>query len=131
MTVAQIQAIRKEIRKQGGSMKIAKNTLLTIAASDYPHLEQLQPYFKNQIAIIFSKEESPEIAQAISKTSEENAKFKVLVGCLGNMIISTDKIKAFGNIGSRELVLARLAGVIKAPLVKIAWLLQEVSKNKQ
>lgn len=131
MTVAQLQVVRRNIKKQGGSMKIAKNTLLALASSENSHLEQLKPYFKNQIAIIFSPEESPEIAQAICKTSVENEKFKILVGCLSNEIIQTSKIKFFGSIGSKELVLSRLAGILQSPMIKIAWLLQEVSKNKQ
>ena len=130
MSVSELQALRKNVKKYGGAMKVAKNTLLSLASLEYPYLEQLRPYFKNQIAIIFSKEVSPEIASTLCKTSEENEKFKILAGCLDNNIVTRDKIKFLSSIGSREVVLARLAGLLKSPMIKIAWVLQEVSKNK-
>lgn len=125
LTVSQIQEMRKNLREQGGEMRVAKNTLSKIASHDFPEMKDLSPYFKRQVALVFAKGESPVVAKVLLDLSKNNEKIDVVVGCFESRIIDRDMIKFLGSLPPRPVLAAQLCGVLNAPAAMVVGLLNQ------
>ena len=67
---------------KGGKIKVAKNTLLKIATSDMAGLNDLAPYFKDQIAIVFLNKRLRLLLKFFLCISKEQEKLKFKAGHL-------------------------------------------------
>jgi large subunit ribosomal protein L10 len=142
MTVESVQRLRKQLRGQQGSFKVAKNTLLKIATKDIPGLTDLAPYFQEQIAIVFAGNEPVAIAKVIFEAAKQDEKLKVMGGTLNAKVIDKAQIEFLATLPPREVLLAHLCGTLKAPItgyvsvlnqlvLKLLWALKQVSEKKQ
>ena len=118
MTVAQIESLRNGIRHQGASMKVAKNSLLRLATEDMPALAPMHSFFRDQIAVIFVPKDASGIAKFICNTAENTAQLKIVAGCYESRVINQDMVKFLGSLPSKEIMLAQLCGLMKAPIAR-------------
>jgi large subunit ribosomal protein L10 len=126
LTVSHIQDVRKRLRTEGGTLKLAKNTLLKIATHDIPGVQGLQPYFKKQVAIVFASNESSPIARIIYDTAQKNERFLVIAGCVDARVIDRDMIKFLSSLPSRPVLAAQMCGVLKSPIIRHVSVLNQV-----
>jgi large subunit ribosomal protein L10 len=142
MTVESVQKLRKELRRQQGVLKVAKNTLLKRATEDIPGLTDLAPYFHDQIAIIFAQEEPVAIARIIFNAAKEDEKLKLIGGALKTKVLDKAQVEFLATLPSREVLLAHLCGTLKAPItsyvnvlnqltLRLLWVLKAISDKKQ
>lgn len=123
MNVAQVLKLRKELRKQGGSFKVAKVTLMKRVASDVPSVGKLMPYLKDQVALVFAQHESPAIAKILFDFSRENQQLVIMAGCMDSVILSKDSVKILASLPSKEVLLAQVCGTLKSPISGIVIVL--------
>jgi len=126
MDVVSIQSLRSQIFEKNGSMKVVKNTLLKRATSDLPGMNGLEPFFKEQIAVVFAKEEVPAIAKILYDASEKGALLKLMAGTLDAKVISSEQIVFLANLPSREVLLAKVCGTLQAPIANYVILLNQL-----
>lgn len=126
MTVEQIQHLRRELYAKKAEIKVAKNTLLIKATSDMAGLNELAPYFKDQIAVVFAESEAPAIAKILYNTTKKQAHLKLKAGALDNRLISAEQIEFLAELPSREVLLAQLCGTLQAPIQQTASLLNQL-----
>jgi|ERR1700733_152085 len=131
LSVNQLQKLRRGVRQNGGNFKVAKTRLMRIAAEDIESAQPLLPYFKDQVGIVFCEEKAPVILKFLSAFSKENELFKLVVGSLDSKLVEAPVLVQLANLPSREVLLARLCGVLKAPISRLAFVLQQVSAKKQ
>jgi len=125
MTVGAVQGLRKSLRLKGGSLKVAKNTLLKIAVRSSA-LEDLASYFKDQIAVIFVNKDITGIAKILDRAAKENEKLTIIAGSIDKRVIDQSKIKFLASLPSDEIVKAQFCGALKGPLTKFAYVLNQV-----
>lgn len=66
LTVSQLQSLRKDLRNQGGKLKITKARLMRIASENTSEAcSELNPFFKDQIGIVFANNEPNSIAKVL------------------------------------------------------------------
>jgi large subunit ribosomal protein L10 len=142
LTVAQTKVLRAELRKSGGKLKISKARLMKRAAQDANISEELLPYFKDQIGLIFMEKEPTSIAKILENFSKENEALQVVAGCIDSNFVDRGTILRLASIPSKEVLLAQVCGTIKAPIVglvnslnmltlKLVWTLKQVSETKK
>ncbi len=142
MTVEAVQGLRRQLYQKQGKIKVAKNTLLKRATSDIPGINDLAPYFKDQIAIIFAPTEAPAIAKILASVAKEQEKLKLKAGALDARLITLEQIEFLASLPSKEILLAKLCGTLQAPIanyvsilnqliVRLLWVLKEIEKTKQ
>jgi large subunit ribosomal protein L10 len=129
LTVSQIQSLRKDLRKEGGSMRVAKNTLLTIASRGVEGAEQLQPYFKQQVAVVFARTDVPSVARVIFDATKSFEKLSIVVGSFEGVVIDENRVKFLALLPSREQLLAQVCWSIAAPLSALVGVLDQVVKQ--
>ncbi len=142
MTVAAMQDLRREIYAKNGKIKIAKNTLLRRAAADVPGINDLVPYFKDQIAIVFALTEASAVAKVLYGMAQKRKHLALKVCVLDARLLTEEQITFLASLPSREVLLAQLSGTWQAPMrnfvsiinqliVRLLWVLKEVEKKKQ
>lgn len=142
LTVNQLQELRKNLREQGGKLRLAKNTLTKKAAHELSAVCALEPYLKNQVGIVFAQGDSPAVAKILWTISQTNEKFSLVVGCFESKLIDKDMIKFLATLPPRPILAAKVCGTIQAPLVqhvsllhqllaRFLWVLQAAAEKRQ
>lgn len=120
LTVAQMSALRRQMREAGATVKVAKNRLAKIAleGTDVAHLGSL---LQGPTVLAYSEDPvaAPKVAVAFAKA---NDKFVILGGAMGATSLDTDGVKALASLPSLDELRAKLVGLIQAPATKIAQL---------
>jgi large subunit ribosomal protein L10 len=134
LDVTAISDLRRALRQVGGEYKIYKNTLVRFAARDLGlELEELL-IGPTAIAFITEKPDgSPgdavDVAKALRDFARTNPSLVVKGGVLGTKPLTADEAKALAEVEPREVLLAKLAGAIAAPMVQFAGLLEALPRN--
>ncbi|MFH3478150.1 MULTISPECIES: 50S ribosomal protein L10 [unclassified Xanthobacter] len=120
LTVAQMSNLRRQMKAQGATVKVAKNRLAKIAleGSDVAHVA---PLLKGPTLIAYSSDPvaAPKVAVDFAKA---NDKFVILGGAMGTTALNADGVKALATMPSLDELRAKLVGLIQAPATKIAQL---------
>ena len=120
LTVAQLQTLRRQMKANGATVKVAKNRLAKIAleGSDVAHVGSL---LKGPTIIAYSSDPvaAPKVAVDFAKA---NDKFVILGGAFGATALNVDGVKALATMPSLDELRAKLVGLIQAPATKIAQL---------
>ncbi len=122
LTVAQL----KELRTALGSTStyaVVKNTLTKRAVSEVGY-DDLASLLVGPTAIAFIEGEPVEAAKALRNFSRTNPLLIIKGGVLDGKMLSTAEINSLAELESREVLLGRLAGGMKASLTKAAGLFQ-------
>ena len=68
--MAQMQALRREIRAKGGRLKVAKNRLVKRAIDQVDGACDLDEHLKDQLGIVFAADEFTDVVFVIDKTDD-------------------------------------------------------------
>ena len=128
LKVSELAELRRALRAAGGEYKIYKNTLVRFAVADLG-LSELEEMLTGPTAIAFVAGDAAAVAKALRDYSRTNPNLVVKGGLLGGNILSPGGAAALADLPSREVLLARLAGGLAAPLQKMAGLLQALPRN--
>ena len=129
LTVEQMQYLRKSVRQEGGAVKVAKNTLLTIASQENEAAQQMQPYFQGQVAIVFAHDEPIQVARAIKESQKEAPAIEIKAGVVESKFADASRVEFFASLPPREQLLAQFCGALKAPLSAHVTALGEVTSR--
>ncbi len=141
LNVSQIQVLRRQVRANGGTLKVAKITLMRRAIDSLDFAADLSPLLKHQLAVIFAQNESPAIAKALYEYSKENKKLEVVGGFLDTKILDKQAVIKLASLPSKEILLAQTCGTLKAPLsglscvlsmliLRLLFVLHQIEKKK-
>ncbi len=120
LTVKQLQDLRRSL---GGSANYAvtKNTLTKIAAKE-AGVELDESLLVGPTAIAFITGDVVEAAKGLRDFAKDNSPLIIKGGFLDGKILAPDEIKKLADLESREVLLAKLAGGMKASLSNAASL---------
>ena len=120
LTVAQFQKLRREMKANGATVKVAKNRLAKIAleGTDVASISNL---LTGPTLIAYSNDPvaAPKVATAFAK---DNDKLVILGGAMGKTALNPDGVKALATMPSLDELRAKLLGLLQAPATKIAQL---------
>ena len=128
LKVSQLETLRRRLRDSGGEYKIFKNTFVRFVAND-KGLTDLVPLLEGPTGIAFVDTDAAEVAKAIREFSRENPALIIKGGVLGETVIGVDQVTALAELPSRDVLLARIAGGLAAPMQKFAGLLKAVPQS--
>ena len=120
LTVSNLAELRRSL---GGSAtySVAKNTLIKRAASD-AGIEGLDELFVGPTAIAFVKGEAVDAAKAIKTFAKDHKALVIKGGYMDGHPLTVAEVERIADLESREVLLAKLAGAMKANLAKAAGL---------
>ena len=118
LSVAQMTQLRRAL---GGDTKyvVAKNNL-TKRAANAAGISELDEQFVGPTAIAFVGGDPVEAAKQLRDFAKTNPALVIKGGVLDGRAASADDIRKLADLESREVLLAKLAGAMKANLSKAA-----------
>jgi large subunit ribosomal protein L10 len=128
LKVSELAELRRSLRAAGGDYKVYKNTLVRFAVRD-AGIEGVEELLVGPTALAFVEGDAAAVAKALRDYGRTNPALVLKGGLLGAKALSADDAKALADLPSREVLLARLAGGLAAPLQQFAGLLQALPRN--
>ena len=120
LTVAQMQNLRKRMKAEGATVKVAKNRLVKIALEG-TDVASIGSLMKGPTILAYAKDPvaAPKVAVAFAKDFD---KLVILGGAMGSTALNADGVKALATMPSLDELRAKLLGLLVAPATKIAQL---------
>ncbi|MFV2083374.1 50S ribosomal protein L10 [Micromonospora sp. LOL_021] len=122
LTVAQLTQLRRSLG-QSATYSVAKNTLAKRAASD-AGIDGLDELFTGPTALTFVSGDVVEAAKGLRDFAKANPMLVIKGGVFEGRAITATEVNKLADLESREVLLAKLAGGMKANLSKAAAVLQ-------
>lgn len=127
LTVAQVTNLRGELRKNGATFKVTKNSLAKLALKG-TKFEQISNMFTGPTGVATSQD--PVAAAKVAHNfAKANEKFVILGGALGDKILDAEAVKQLASLPSLDELRAKLLGLFQAPAQKIAGVLQAPARD--
>ena len=118
LTVAQLKTLRRSLG-ENAQYAVVKNTLTKIAANE-AGITTLDDLFNGPTAVAFVTGDPVESAKGLRDFAKDNPNLVIKGGVLDGKALSADEIKKLADLESREVLLAKLAGGMKASMAKAA-----------
>jgi large subunit ribosomal protein L10 len=128
LKVKELADLRRTLRASGGEYKIYKNTLVRFAARD-AGIGALDALLKGPTAVTFVRGDAAAVAKALRDYGRTNQLLVIKGGVLGDKVLDAQQTTALAELPSRDVLLARIAGGLAAPLQQLAGLLQALPRN--
>jgi large subunit ribosomal protein L10 len=128
LTVKEIAEIRRALRRQEVTYRVVKNRLMRIAAQDTVG-EALSPLLIGPTAIAFGTDEAGTAKAVIDATRPYSKVVRITGGVLGQRAIGADDVTRLASLPPREVLLAKLAGGMQAPVGTLASLFAAPLRN--
>ena len=128
LTVKEIAEIRRALQKQDVRYRVIKNRLMRIAAADTLG-EALDPLLTGPTAIAFGTDEAGTAKAVLDATRPYNKIVRITGAILGTQAIDGDAVTRLAALPPREVLLAKLAGGMQAPVGTLAGLLAAPLRN--
>jgi large subunit ribosomal protein L10 len=128
LSVAELAELRAALEGVGADYRIFKNTLVR-RAIDGGEYQPLSEYLSGPTALTFVDGDISAVAKALRDFSRANPLLVIKGGLADGSLLSSSDLAALAELPSREVLLARLAGAIAAPMQQMAGLLQALPRN--
>lgn len=119
LTVAQLKELRRNLSADA-TYAVAKNTLLAIAAKN-AGVTAFDGQLVGPSAMAFVSGDPVNVAKALRDFAKANPLLVVKSGYLEGKPLSAEEVKKLADLETREVLLAKAAGVFKASLFKAAY----------
>ncbi|MGH1456733.1 MAG: 50S ribosomal protein L10 [Alphaproteobacteria bacterium] len=118
LTVSELSDLRGELRKEGASFKVTKNSLAKIAIKG-TQFEALDGLFTGPTGVA-SSQDPVAAAKVAHKFAKDNKKLIIIGGALGSMVLDAAGVEAIAKLPSLDELRSKLIGLLQAPAQKIA-----------
>jgi large subunit ribosomal protein L10 len=119
LTVAQLAELRQSLGKNA-TFAVVKNTLTKIAVNEAGLTDQLSSLLAGPSAVAFVDGDVVEAAKGLRDFAKANPLLVIKGGVLDGKSISPSEIIELADLEPREVLLAKLAGAMKASLAGAA-----------
>ncbi len=130
LSVGQLHELRMKLEVKDGQLKVAKNRLVKLAIANNGKCLDLGPSMVGQTAVVFAQQDFTGVAKVLHDFSRANEELVIVAGYCESQLFDKQGVVSLAKIPSREVLLSRLCGVLKAPIVKMAWIVGQVSAQK-
>jgi large subunit ribosomal protein L10 len=128
LTTTELAELRESLSAVGGDYRIFKNTLVRLAIADGEY-QPLSEYLNGPTALTFVQGDISSVAKALRDFSRNNPLLVIKGGLADGSLLSPGDLAALADLPPREVLLARLAGALAAPMQQMAGLLQALPRN--
>ena len=128
LTVEQDTKLRKELRENGVSYKVFKNTLIKRAAEGTAFAE-LDKHLEGPTALAVSKTDATAPARILAKYAKDIQSFSLKAGIVEGTYYDENGIQVIASIPSRDELLGKLLGSIQSPIANFARVLNQIAEK--
>jgi large subunit ribosomal protein L10 len=128
LSVSELGQLRAALAAVGGDYRIFKNTLVR-RAIDGGEYQPLSEYLTGPSALTFVQGDVSAVAKALKDFARANPLLVIKGGLADGSLLSSSDLAALADLPPRDVLLARIAGALAAPLQQMAGLLEALPRN--
>ncbi len=128
LKVSDETALRQDLRKEGVNYRVSRKTLLKRALSGKAEGEI--PDLGGEVAIAYSKDEVASPREIYNFQKTHKGAISILGGIFEGKFIGAERMIEIATIPSREVLLSKIAFLLKSPMQRLAIAVNEVAKKK-
>jgi large subunit ribosomal protein L10 len=128
LSVAELADLRTALAAVCGDYRIFKNTLVR-RAIDGGEYQPLSEYLSGPSALTFVQGDVSAVAKALKDFARANPLLVIKGGLADGSLLSSSDLAALADLPPRDVLLARIAGALAAPMQQLAGLLQALPRN--
>jgi large subunit ribosomal protein L10 len=115
LTVEEIGKLRDELRKDGNSYAVVKNTLFAIAAGD-ELAQQFEQYLAGPTGIVFAPTDPVAPAKALKKFSADVKTLPVKAAYVDGKMFDGTQVEALASLPPKVELQAKVLGLFASPM---------------
>lgn len=114
LTVAEITRLRGELRKDGNTYSVVKNTLFRIAAGDLA--AQLEQFLAGPTGIVFAGADPVAPAKALKTFSDTVKKVGIKAAYIDGQVVDAKQVERLAKLPPKIELIANLVGSLANPI---------------
>ncbi|KEF41719.1 MAG: 50S ribosomal protein L10 [Cyanobium sp. CACIAM 14] len=126
LTIKEMTDLRTRLQASNGVCKVTKNTLMRRAIDGDSAWSDLDSLLTGANAFVLVKGDVGGAVKALQSFQKDTKKSDVKGGLFEGKLLSPADIKAIGDLPSREVLMAQIAGAINGVATKLAVGINEV-----
>ena len=126
LSIKEMTDLRTRLRASNGICKVTKNTLMRRAIDGNSAWSELDSLLTGTNAFVLIKGDIGTAVKAVQSFQKDTKKSEVKGGLFEGKLLSQNDVKAIGELPSKEVLLAQIAGAINAVATKLAVGINEV-----
>ena len=115
LTVEEITKLRGELRKDGSTYAVVKNTLFKIAAGD-DIAKQLDAFLAGPTGIVFAGTDPVAPAKAIKQFADDSKKLGIKAAYIDGKLVDKKQVETLAALPPKIELIAKLVGTLANPL---------------
>ncbi|MCR5741899.1 MAG: 50S ribosomal protein L10 [Gammaproteobacteria bacterium] len=127
LTVAQLEELRKLLRKENCLLKVATNNTIKRASAKCG-FEELNDT-EGPSCVVFSNAESVDGPRILSQFAKKNKKLKIKDGVVDGKYYDLEGIKRISQLPSKQTLIAMVAGGLYQPIQQLALGLHQLAEK--
>ncbi|HLG39210.1 MAG TPA: 50S ribosomal protein L10 [Chitinophagaceae bacterium] len=125
LNVKELSELRRIFSNAQVHYKVVKNTLARISAKN-AGCDDIIEYIEGPIAMAFGMEDPIAPAKIIKEFSKKNDKLKLKACLFEGVLFGEDRLGEIASLPTREQIMAKLCGVLNAPLANLVYSLNGI-----
>ena len=130
LTVAQDTELRKQLRAEGITYKVYKNTLVSRAVEGTV-FESLRDVLEGPSAFAVSTTDATAPARILAEFAKKAPNLELKAGVVDGTYYDTEGIKTIATIPSRDELLGRLLGSMQSPVANFARVIKQIAEKNE
>ena len=126
LSVREMADLRTRLRDSEGVCKVTKNALMRRAIAGNSDWSDLESLLTGTNAFVLVKGDVGGAVKAVQSFRKDTKKSEIKGGLFEGRLLSEAEIKAIGDLPSREVLIAQIAGAVNAVATKLAVAINEV-----
>ncbi|MCC5911448.1 MAG: 50S ribosomal protein L10 [Clostridiaceae bacterium] len=130
LKVEEVTELRNKFREAGVEYKVYKNTLMRRAAENVG-MKELAEGLVGPNAIAFGYDDPVAPARIAKEFAKDHKKLDLRIGVVEGAFYGEEQLKELADVPSREALIAKLLGSLKAPISNFAYLAKAIADKKE
>ncbi|NQV11432.1 MAG: 50S ribosomal protein L10 [Cyanobacteria bacterium] len=126
LSIKQMTDLRTRLQASNGVCKVTKNTLMRLAIDGDSTWSELDSLLTGTNAFVLIKGDVGSAVKAIQSFQKDTKKSELKGGLFEGQLLSQADIKAIGELPSKDVLMAQIAGAINAVTTQLAVGINEV-----
>ncbi len=128
LTVGPETNLRRDLRNQGVNYKVSRKTLLKRVLNGLAEGEV--PNLPGEVAVAYSKDAVAPAREIYNFQKTNKGMLSILGGVFEGKFVDAGRMTEIATIPSREVLLSKIAFLLKSPMQRLAIAVNEVAKTK-
>lgn len=115
LSVSDLTELRKLLRQQGVALRVVKNSLARLATRG-TEMQELEAQLVGPTAMVFGKGDPTLPAKLLASYAKTKPAFQIKAGFVEGKVLARQEALALAELPPREVLVAKLAGIMQSPL---------------